>query len=1428
MLDLTEMQAANWVGGHSAAARDGVTAHLYTEFDGEGLDPARLEQAVAALYARHPGLRLAVAADGSGRIAAAPAAPLVRIEDLRGLAPEAVGAALGARRQAGTHQRLALEDGRGMELRLSLLPGGRQRLHLDIDMVPADPSCFPAILDELAGLCRGEAPVPLPAPAGPAVAAMPAAELRDWWSARLDALPPAPVLPLPAAPEGPATTRLAAQLSAAEAAALRRAAREARVTVSALMQALFTALLGRATGQQAFRLNMPHFLRAPGEAGQVGDFSGILPFAAELSEGESLAALSGRSWRQMAALLSRREGAGPGLLRELSRRRGTVETAPVVFTSGLDIGGGGLVSARARAVFGELVWTVSQGPGVALDVQLAAHEGGILANWDLRLDMIEAGWAEALFDAHVAAMRRLAAEPALMESPLGDWLPGPRAVPLTPMQEAYLMGRGGHMPLGGISMQELRVLRGDLPLEALRDQLGALVARHPGLRTVIDAEARVARVAERHPLNLDTRDLSGLSPEAAEARLVEIAAETGNSACPLDRAPWHVLAVALPEGAADRLAIFLRFDALTLDGASIAALVAELGGAAPAAARPAVPAPAADPARDTAYWQERIAGMAPVPDLPWRAPLDQLGSSRYRRLSRTLPRAVLARLARAGAGAGLFRNSVLSAVVLEVLARWTPDLSLRIGVPVAPPPTGLAEVNRSSFLPVSYRVTADADLAARAQALQAEIHDGLGHGGIPGVAINRMLLARDEGAVALPVVVTNGLGWARPPSGELREAGGLTRTPQTALDLRLVQDAAGDLRIDADFAEAALEAETVAEILDAAGRALEAVAETGELVLPADAIPAPPDILSDCPEGDADFLGRIAARLFGGSTETALVCGTVRLGADALGRLVSTAIAGFRARGLVPGDVVALVLPKSVDHVVLQLAAALEGLVWVPVDASSPPERLDYLLETCAPRMIVSRAPLEGRETVAPAALLSAEPLPGWPVPAETLAARSRDAGAAFYLFTSGTTGRPKGVVLTNLATGNVLAKSVAHWGMGPGDSILSATPLHHDMSIFDLFGGLSAGARVVLPEEGMEKDARRWAELVRAERLTFWCSVPTILEMLLAAAQPGDLASIRLIVQGGDFVKPATVARLRGLLPGARLISIGGPTETTIWSIWHDIAPGDTGQIPYGRTIPGAGNEILNPLGERCPAGVRGRIHTTGICLALGYLAAGGLSQADFLTLADGRRAFRTGDEAWRRRDGTVMFATRVNGYVKIRGVRVSLTDVEDALARHPGLSHAVAVDLGDAREGEVTLAALVVPAPGQAPDAGSLRGFLRGLLPETHIPSDFVTVEALPVSANGKPDRRRAREIAAAPPLPAGRSAEVLGLYLGVTGGSAEGAGPETPFLSLGLRPAHLRAVAEALNGAFGTRLAPAELLPCRSAREVETLLARHAARS
>ncbi|WIF06341.1 AMP-binding protein [Serratia sp. B1] len=413
-----------------------------------------------------------------------------------------------------------------------------------------------------------------------------------------------------------------------------------------------------------------------------------------------------------------------------------------------------------------------------------------------------------------------------------------------------------------------------------------------------------------------------------------------------------------------------------------------------------------------------------------------------------------------------------------------------------------------------------------------------------------------------------------------------------------------------DYAEQALHGEQVAAMLAALQRRILHSCQRADLAI------APRDFIdlahyrhndSEANYAPYPYLAQLAERLFGAHNGgNALICGEQTLTYRELGQRIATAIANLQSRGVQPGNVVALYLPRSPEQIIFSLACALQGVIWVPIDINSPPERTAYLLENCRPTLVVHGGDLETPIGVTPATLLTpTDRAPALP-DEQALAERSASQAASYYLYTSGTTGKPKCVVLNNRATANVVHQTQQRWRVTADDVFISVTPPHHDMSMFDLFGSLCAGATLVLPAPHQEKDAISWNQLVEKHRVSLWCSVPAILEMLLTCKTADSLRSLRLVAQGGDYIKPATVQTLRTLRPDLALFSLGGPTETTIWSIWHPIAPQESGTVPYGRPLPANRYFICHDDGSHCPAGVVGRIHTTGVNLALGYLEQG------------------------------------------------------------------------------------------------------------------------------------------------------------------------------------------------------------------------------
>ncbi|MEV1147501.1 amino acid adenylation domain-containing protein, partial [Micromonospora sp. NPDC049799] len=428
------------------------------------------------------------------------------------------------------------------------------------------------------------------------------------------------------------------------------------------------------------------------------------------------------------------------------------------------------------------------------------------------------------------------------------------------------------------------------------------------------------------------------------------------------------------------------------------------------------------------------------------------------------------------------------------------------------------------------------------------------------------------------------------------------------------------------------------------------------------------------------------------------------------------------------------------------LGVVRAGAAYVPVEPGWPAPRVASACEQAGIRHAVVAAGVDTSwpEGVRVHRLDTAGVLAG-PDPSDVRLRRARADDLAYAIFTSGSTGRPKGVAVEHRQARTTLDEMAARFPLTPEDRVLALSALSFDLSVYDVFGALGAGAAMVLPEPDRQRDPGHWLELAARHRVSVWNSAPALLEMLVEYAEIDPVAAtealsaLRLVLLSGDWIPITLPDRLRSLAPDARVVSLGGATEGSIWSICHPIGAVDPAwtSIPYGRALRGQSFHILDDDGRPCPVGSAGELYIGGDGVARGYVGdpeqtAQRFSHHPLLR----RRLYRTGDLGRWRYDGTIEFLGRVDRQVKIRGHRIELGEVESVLDRAPGVRQCVARSV-PGPDGRPRLVAYVVPADADTPPAeDDLVARLREHLPEYMAPSRFVSLPALPVTDNGKVD--------------------------------------------------------------------------------------------
>ncbi len=464
------------------------------------------------------------------------------------------------------------------------------------------------------------------------------------------------------------------------------------------------------------------------------------------------------------------------------------------------------------------------------------------------------------------------------------------------------------------------------------------------------------------------------------------------------------------------------------------------------------------------------------------------------------------------------------------------------------------------------------------------------------------------------------------------------------------------------------------------------------------------------------------------------------------------------------GSLVAIYLERSPEMLVAVLGVLKAGAAYVPLDSAWPESRIAWILSTLGIRQILT----QGSRLAAVQSFCSeteladvvcldevaTEQVKGLRIQdrshLDRLSTENPDRRAdaddlAYVIFTSGTTGTPKGVMVCHRPVINLIEWVNRSFAAGPSDRLLFLTSLCFDLSVYDIFGILAAGGSVRVATGAEVRDPRQLLDILLREPITFWDSAPAALQQLVpflpARPEPGS-GDLRLVFLSGDWAPVTLPDRIRQAFPKARLISLGGATEATVWSNFHPIAVVEPGwvSIPYGRPIQNARYHILDSELAPAPVGVPGDLYIGGDCLFSGYaqeprLTSGKLIPDPFGET--GARLYRTGDRARYWPDGTMEFLGRLDHQVKIRGFRIELGEIEATLAQHPAVS-AVAVLAREDRPGDKRLVAYVVARPDQPLGAGDLRAFLQEVLPAYMVPAAFVFLSSLPVTSNGKLDRR------------------------------------------------------------------------------------------
>ncbi|MBI6951955.1 non-ribosomal peptide synthetase [Pseudomonas sp. CCOS 191] len=1085
-----------------------------------------------------------------------------------------------------------------------------------------------------------------------------------------------------------------------------------------------------------------------------------------------------------------------------------------------DLGGHSLLATR-------LVYAVNQRLGTQLSLS-SLFQAPVL------MDL--AAQAKAMAHGQAAPeVQALRPDPASRHAPF----------PLTDIQQAYWFGREASVSLGGVSAhgyEELRIPAFDVP--RFEAALNRMILRHDMLRVVFlgDGTQQVLEQVPRY--SMAVHDLRGLGAEAANQALLATRERQSHQVLDASRWPLFDFSVSLLDHGISHLHISL--DALVVDAASTQILARELMGFYHDPER-ALPEPGvtfrdyvlaerrlrADQryAQALDYWRGRIEHLAPAPDLPRVCQPESIANPHFTRRDRDMPAAQWAQLKAMARRFGVTPSVMLLTAFSEVLALWSRQPRFTLSLPLfnrlpLHPQVDAIIGDFTSLVLLEVAIDGTASFTDKARAVQARLWQDIDHSVVSGVRVLRELSqARGVQQTAMPIVFNSTLSEAAPELAEFNLADALgatlehsiTQTPHVWLDHTLLE-LEGRLLFNWDSIDALFPEGMIGQMFAAYNALLdrllapEAWAASTPQLLPQARLPQAPAAPRDLPLMHALFERQALA-----TPQAVAVLGTRELSYGQLRQEARQLAAQLQARGAQRNRLVAVVMQRGWEQVVATLAILYAGGAYLPLDPTLPKARLQHILERAEATLALTQPGL--LEQVA------------WPaqITALTVSEQAHSAAEAlrevdvrpddlaYVIYTSGSTGTPKGVVIDHQGAVNTLLDINRRFAVGPQDRVLAISSLSFDLSVYDFFGTLAAGAAVVMLEPQLSLDPAHWAALVEGHRVSVWNSVPALLGMLVEYLEGEGRAlpaSLRLAMLSGDWIPLALPERARALRPGLQMMSLGGATEASIWSIGYPITQVDPAwrSIPYGKALDHQRFHVLDEALQVRPTWATGHLYIGGIGLAKGYWRDEALSARSFFDHPlSGERLYRTGDLGRLLPDGNIEFLGRDDNQVKVQGYRIELGEIEAVLNRHPGVHSAVVRILGEA-QAQKRLAGYVLKAD-PALQVGDFAGYLADKLPAYMLPSSFTFVDAWPLSANGKVDKSRLPEPEQAPAsgpqllLDGPQEQRLVAIVEQVLGQPAIAA--DANLLSLGATSIDIVRISNALSSELGFRPHVAHLL-------------------
>ena len=914
--------------------------------------------------------------------------------------------------------------------------------------------------------------------------------------------------------------------------------------------------------------------------------------------------------------------------------------------------------------------------------------------------------------------------------------------PLTEIQMAYLFGRDPNFELGGISTHVYFEVETKLDIERLNLSLQKVIKRHPMLRAIFLDNGQQIILDKIDDYQIVVNDISTFDENSQEAFILNERARMSHHV--FDPGNWPLFEIKSCKIKQEKYYLFISVDMLIADGYSIDLIGKELlyyyehlDEKIPELEysfkdyilfkQNKYETEAYKKAQQ--YWQSKLHHFPESPKLPMKNNPTSIDTPKFKRLSKTIEEKHYKKFQEIAKRKNVTTSSLLCAIFTDLLSFWSNQSSLSINVTFFNREPVHADITKivgdfTSSIPLDIQYGSLTSIWEKAEHVQERLIKGIEHRDYDGVEFIRELskINNRMTKAVLPIVFTSINNWNS--WGELGEIKySLSQTSQVYLDHQAV-DMNGKLLLNWDYVEIIFEDELITTMFN---QYVDLILEMISLEDCYCLLPFKDQMLyKKYNDTQKELEHQTLHQTF---TRTALK-NPKKIAIKSQDKSITYEELEFKSnqvarylieQGVVTNDLIGLSAERTIPTIINMLGILKAGGGYVPIDPAYPKERQKYILSKSNCEIILQADTYKSENITA----YSGKPIK------KCYSAYD----IAYVLYTSGSTGDPKGVVIQHYAAFNTIVDIITKFNVNEEDRLIGISSLCFDLSVFDVFGTFSAGATLTLIPD--QRDFGYILKVIEMDNVTIWNSVPALMTLLIEHLENDDLKSVfRLILLSGDWIPLNLPKLIEKHFPESQIISLGGATEASIWSIYFpikELSP-EWISIPYGYPLTNQSIYVLNEKFDICPVGVQGELYIGGIGLALSYFNEEEKTKAAFIHHSRLGRIYKTGDFGVMHRSGYVEFLGRKDHQIKIRGHRIELEEISNTLLKLEKINQAIAIDRID-NDGNKYICGYIVAE--ESLDVSIAKQYLGQHLPEYMIPRSIVKLDQLPITSNGKIDR-------------------------------------------------------------------------------------------